>query len=189
MAAVATRMAIEVSCSATAFDFTRPAAERLLFPLVEVEDTPDFNEGAIRKNIVHLHDRILGETLEVDDPAVDATFALFYDTWTQGQKNMLDKIETNGLGPCPAVKDPTTNTDLPAERQIKIRRHLRHPRVAGRHHLSALGLQVPLRVSPTEMTMDRRSFLKVAAMTGLAVAAAPATPARPSNPTGAPSTS
>ncbi|HEY0132551.1 MAG TPA: hypothetical protein VGB85_00690, partial [Nannocystis sp.] len=119
MAAIATRMAVEVSCSATAFDFTKPADERLLFPLVEVEDTPDFNEGAIRKNIVHLHDRILGETLEVDDPAVDATLALFYDTWAQGVKNMTDKVETNGLGPCPAVKDPTTATDLPAERQIK----------------------------------------------------------------------
>jgi len=119
MAAIATRMAVEVSCSATAFDFSKPAAERLLFPLVEVEDTPDFNEGAIRKNIVHLHDRILGETLAVDDPAVDATLALFYDTWTQGVQNMTDKVESNGLGPCPAVKDPTTNTDLPVERQLK----------------------------------------------------------------------
>jgi len=119
MASVATRMAVEVSCSATAFDFSKPAAERLLFPLVEVADTPDFNEAAVRKNIVHLHDRILGETLEPGDPAVDATLALFYDTWAQGTQNMVDKLETNSLGPCPAVKDPTTNTDLPIERQIK----------------------------------------------------------------------
>ena len=119
MAAVATRMAVEVSCSATAFDFSKPADERLLFPLVEPADTPDFNEGAIRRNIVYLHDRLLGEVLADDDPAVDATLALFYDTWTQGQKNIADKTESTGIGTCPAVKDPTTNTELPVERQIK----------------------------------------------------------------------
>ena len=120
MTAVATRMAVEVACSATAFDFSKPAAERLLFPLVEPVDTPDFNEGAIRKNIAYLHDRVLGETVAEDSPEVDATLALFYDTWTAGQQNILDKTETTALGPCQAVKDPTTNTDLPADRQVKL---------------------------------------------------------------------
>ncbi len=119
MAAVATRMAVEVSCSATAFDFSKPPAERLLFPLVKLADTPDSNESAIRENLVYLHDRILGETLEEDDPAIEATLALFSDTWAQGLANIADKSEGVGIGQCQAVKDPTTNTDLPAERQIK----------------------------------------------------------------------
>ncbi|MBK7829947.1 DUF1588 domain-containing protein [Nannocystis sp.] len=120
MAAVATRMAIEVACIATAFDFSKPMAERLLFPLVDPVDTPDFNEGAIRKNIAHLHDRVLGEVVAEDSPEVDATLALFYDTWTAGVQSIADKTETTSLGSCQALKDPTTNTDLPAERQIKL---------------------------------------------------------------------
>ncbi len=120
MAAVATRMAVEVACTATAFDFSKPAEERLLFPLVEPVDTPDFNEGAIRKNIAYLHDRVLGEIVAEDSPEVDATLALFYDTWTAGKQNIIDKTETTSLGSCQAIKDPTTNTDLPAERQVKL---------------------------------------------------------------------
>ncbi len=120
MAAVATRMALEVACTATAFDFSKPPEERLLFPLVEAIDTPDFNEGAIRKNIAYLHDRVLGETVAEDSPEVDATLALFYDTWTAGTQNIVDKTETTSLGSCQAIKDPTTNTDLPAERQVKV---------------------------------------------------------------------
>ena len=55
------RMAAEVSCSATAFDFSKPPEERLLFPLVEPGDTPDFAAPSIRANIQHLHARLLGE--------------------------------------------------------------------------------------------------------------------------------
>ncbi|MBL9106868.1 MAG: DUF1588 domain-containing protein [Myxococcales bacterium] len=118
MAAVAQRMAVEVACSATAFDFSRPPEERLLFPHVEVADTHQFNEGAIRENIAYLHERVLGKADGVDSPAVDATFELFAETWSQGQKNLLDMSETASLGACKALKDPLTNTDLPPERQI-----------------------------------------------------------------------
>ena len=119
MAAVATRMAVEVACTATAFDFSKPAEERLLFPLVDPADTPDFNEEAIRNNLVHLHARVLGEDVAPDSKEVDASYDLFDATYVQGLKNMADKTETASLGPCQALKDPTTNTDLPAERQVK----------------------------------------------------------------------
>lgn len=118
MASVATRMAVEVSCSATAFDFTKPVEERLLFPLVTPADTPMSNEAAIRANIVHLHERVLGETLAPDDPEVEATLKLYLDTWDAGTQAIIDKTEGNGLN-CPAVKDPTTNMDLPVDRQLK----------------------------------------------------------------------
>ncbi len=118
MAAVATRMALEVACTATAFDFTRPAEERLLFPMVDTTDTPDTSEDAIRNNLVYLHDRILGETALPDDPAIDASYKLFADTHAAGVQALLDQTETAGLGPCQALKDPTTSAELPADRQI-----------------------------------------------------------------------
>jgi hypothetical protein len=119
MAAVATRMALEVACTATTFDFTKPAEERLLFPMVDTADTPEINEDAIRNNIAYLHDRILGDTVGPNDAAVNASYKLFADTYAAGVQAMLDKTESNSLGSCQALKDPTTNTDLPAERQIK----------------------------------------------------------------------
>lgn len=118
MASVAQRMAIEVACSATAFDFTRPPEQRLLFPLVDIADTHEFNEEAIRNNIVYLHERVLGEVLAADDAAIDATVDLFIATWVQGQKNLIDASETASLGSCKAIKDPTTGVDLPVEQQL-----------------------------------------------------------------------
>ena len=46
MANVGLRMANEVSCRASAWDFTRPRAERLLFPEVELTDVPESETGA-----------------------------------------------------------------------------------------------------------------------------------------------
>jgi hypothetical protein len=196
MAAVATRMALEVACTATAFDFTKPAEERLLFPMVDTADTPEINEGAIRNNLVYLHDRILGETVGPDDARVDASLALFADTWTAGRQAIARRDRDRpSLGSCQAAQGPDHQHRPPRRAPDQDRRHLRHPRVAGRRHLSALRLQVPLRVSriaPDEQntTMDRRSFLKIAAMTGLAVAAPRTARARAASPpTRAPSTS
>ncbi len=119
MASVATRMALEVACTATAFDFTKPAEQRLLFPLVDKTTTPDLDEDAIRNNIVYLHDRILGEVVGPNDPSVNASYKLFADTHAQGLQAIVDETESTSLGSCQAIKDPTTNTDLPAELQIK----------------------------------------------------------------------
>ena len=119
MASVATRMALEVACVATTFDFTKPVEERLLFPMVDLADTPEINEDAIRGNIVYLHDRILGEAVGPNDAAVTAAYKLFTDTYSAGVQALVDQTESTSLGSCQAIKDPTTNTDLPAERQIK----------------------------------------------------------------------
>ncbi len=119
MAAITTRMAVEVACIGTAFDFSKPLEERLLFPLVDATTTPDTDEAAIRDNLVHLHARVLGEDLGPNDPAIEASFQLYLETWQQGVKNVADKTESTGLGSCQAVKDPTTNMDLPVERQVK----------------------------------------------------------------------
>ena len=82
-------------------------------------NNPEINEDAICNNLVYLHDRILGDTVGPNDAAVNASYKLFADTYAAGLQAMLDKTETNSLGSCQATKDPTTNTDLPVERQIK----------------------------------------------------------------------
>ncbi len=64
-------------------------------------------------------DRILGDAVGPNDPAVDASYELFADTLAHGVKALAEDTESTSLGSCQAIKDPTTNTDLPAERQIK----------------------------------------------------------------------
>ncbi len=79
MSTVTQRMANEIACPIAVTDFSRPAEQRLLFPLVEPAQTPTTPGGtsAILANIVHLHDRLLGESLATDDPEVTRTYNLF----------------------------------------------------------------------------------------------------------------
>lgn len=77
MSTVVTTMANETACSITNLDFTRQQDSRFLFPFVELESTPSNAPAAIRNNIHFLHQKLLGEQLEVDSIEVDATYALF----------------------------------------------------------------------------------------------------------------
>ncbi len=120
MASVAARMANEVACAATAFDFTRLPDERILFPLVELTDTPDVSGEAVKANIQHLHRQLLGEDLPLGDPELARTFELFYDTWQAGTDNIANMAESATItGTCQATKNPITGEALAAEVQIK----------------------------------------------------------------------
>lgn len=98
MFAVQDLMANDMSCKVTAYDFAFETGERLLFPHVELSYTPRDENGfdvpqaqeAIRRNIQHLHARLLGEELALDDPEIDATYALFEATWTEGQEKLAE---------------------------------------------------------------------------------------------------
>jgi len=83
MSTVPQRMAFEMACPVTVADFSRPADDRNLFPVVEPNDTPDTEGGAraIRRNIVWLHYWLLGEYLSDSDPEVDRSFDLFSEVW------------------------------------------------------------------------------------------------------------
>lgn len=89
---IARRMSNEVSCLATANDFGRPVEERLMFPSVELTDTPDTNAGAIRENIRHLYWQLLGEKLEANDPEVERAYQLFAQVWQDGQNNAYGNL-------------------------------------------------------------------------------------------------
>ena len=80
MGALQRILANDVACKQTAVDFARPAAERRLFPEVEPDVLPGSSPEAdarIRKNIVYLHQRVLGRYDATDSPEVDRSFQLF----------------------------------------------------------------------------------------------------------------
>jgi hypothetical protein len=91
IASVAQRMANEMSCNITAWDFTKKPADRKLFKFVEVKQAPEDDNGYpvpdavnnIRRNIQYLHLRILGEHLDENSPEVERTFQVFLKTWRE----------------------------------------------------------------------------------------------------------
>jgi hypothetical protein len=134
MASVAARMANEVSCRVTAWDFSQPRGDRRLFADVEPSDVPESAPGSptpagdsvqrIRRALQHLHERVLGETLALDDPELDRSYALFLDTWREGvsaaaASKQSGKTASNDLpSPCRARVDLVTGADLPQQSRI-----------------------------------------------------------------------
>lgn len=116
MANIADRMANEVACQATAFDFTRPVDERLLFPEVEMTDLPEAaGEDAILDNIVYLHRHLLGESLERDDAEVWRTYELFKAAHDHGSTDLLSEESSYSINlptPCRATTDYITGEEL-----------------------------------------------------------------------------
>ncbi|MCH9688618.1 MAG: DUF1588 domain-containing protein [Deltaproteobacteria bacterium] len=118
MANIVDRMANEMACTATAWDFTQPAEERLLFPAVELTDMPNSaaGEAAIRDNIVHLHEHLLGEAVTADDAEVERAWKVFDAVWEDGQAGLMlpeEPYPMNLPGPCRADEDPLTGDPLP----------------------------------------------------------------------------
>lgn len=104
MLAAATYIGNIMACRSS-FDFTRPAGERTLFPLVEVTTVPvtprtgvglpliavPENEAKIRQNIAYLMWRLWGVREATDSAAVNQGFSLFKDVWTTLEASNLDK--------------------------------------------------------------------------------------------------
>jgi hypothetical protein len=80
MGAIQRILANDVACKQTALDFSRPPAERKLFPNIEPDVVPgasDEGDAKIRKAIVYLHQRVLGRDDAEDSAEVKRTFKLF----------------------------------------------------------------------------------------------------------------
>ncbi len=118
---VGSRMANEVACRATAWDFTKAAKDRRMLPLVELTEVPESAgntvEGSvtdIKKNIQYLHQLVLGEKLELSDPEIERTYQLFLDTWRE-----LSLDGNTGLTfECSGRWNQVTGEDLPEGEQI-----------------------------------------------------------------------
>jgi hypothetical protein len=94
MGAIQRILANDVACHQTALDFSRPAADRKLFRFVEPDVVAGESidaDGRIRRQIVYLHERILGRHDAADSADVDRTFRLFAGIVT-------DAAETKGVG-------------------------------------------------------------------------------------------
>ena len=126
MANIAKRMANQMACRAAPADFHKPAAERILFPLVEPTMQPEDLNGfeipsassAIRNNIQFLVSRLWGEYLDADDPEVQRIYELYLEVWRDGQLGLQradDDPERygTGLGNCNYTRDWTTGEELP----------------------------------------------------------------------------
>jgi len=123
MANVADRMANEMACTMTAFDFTRPAAERVLFPEVELTHVPGSPgaDAAIRANLVYMHDHLLGEALTPDDPEIERSYDVLKAVWADGQAGLLlpeSPYPTALPNPCRATVNPITGEAIAAEQQL-----------------------------------------------------------------------
>ncbi len=131
MANVAKRMANQMACRAAPWDFTKPASDRILFPLVETTMQPEDLNGfeipsassAIRNNIQYLVSRLWGEYLEANDPAVERIYQLYLDVWRDGQAGLQLAEDDpgrygNGLGNCNGDYDWAASADLPEDQRI-----------------------------------------------------------------------
>lgn len=98
MGAIQRTLSNDVSCRQTLRDFARPPAERRLFPGIEPEVVPGSSpesDAAIRRAIVHLHERVLGRHDAVDSPEVNRTFNLFAGIIADAkQQGRFEKVET-----------------------------------------------------------------------------------------------
>ena len=123
---VAQRMANEVSCRATAWDFTRPQAERRFLRNVQIDTVPEAggnavpgNQQLIKQNIVALHSLILGEELSIDDPEVERTFKLFLETWRETRTPGMNGMPNNNLRyECQGRQNPLSGEELPEMQRI-----------------------------------------------------------------------
>lgn len=127
MANISLRMANEMACVSTARDFAEDASDRLLFPYVEPGYLPeDDNQfavpavnDAIRANIQHLYEHVLGEQYDINDPEITEVHSLFVNIWKTGRTSVLAGTEGVDLaGPCRATNDYWTGKDLPEAQRI-----------------------------------------------------------------------
>jgi Protein of unknown function (DUF1592) len=123
VAAVSHRMANELSCELTAWDFTKATDKRRFFPLVERTIVPESAGNSvpasvqlIKENIAYLHHLLLGERVKPDDVEVERTYKLFYDTWKElsTSEEVGDDLEFW----CRGQWDHSTGAELPEEVRI-----------------------------------------------------------------------
>ncbi len=122
MANIGLRMASEVACGAVPEDLVLPMAQRRLLPFVEATYVPETVDGfvipeaeeAIRANLVHLHARIVGEHYAPSDPEIEISYALWRDTWLEGQALVAEGALAAEL-PVECVADTFDGESLPEE--------------------------------------------------------------------------
>ena len=121
------RMANEVACLVTAYDFTRPADARFMFSLIEPSYVPeDVNEfpipqatQRIRQTLQHLAWRFWGERWADDSSELEEMETVFMDIWQMGTIALADGRQSSNLHwGCQGRRDQQTGEDLPTEDRV-----------------------------------------------------------------------
>lgn len=114
MVLVQERMANELACYAVPHDFLAAASARRLFPFVETTTTLASAQGqsAVRNNIRHLHQYLLGENLDPAAAEITSTYQLFAAVLQDGQ-GKLGNGESSALpSRCQRNRDLLTGASL-----------------------------------------------------------------------------
>jgi hypothetical protein len=124
-ASVAWRMANEVACHITAYDFTKPKDQRRFFPMVEANEQPelaghpvDGSIASIRANLVHMYKLFLGQTLDPADPEIERALQLYVETFRELQAAGKEDIEYECQGRIDPASTVDPPTELPKDQQI-----------------------------------------------------------------------
>ena len=120
--AVATRMALEMACQYTAYDFALDVANRHLFPKVERSVVPNGNaadpsQAPILANLKWLHQRFWGESPADGDPELMESYQLLSQLQAQGVAAVGAGKEAGTLNAaCAANRNFATGQALPQGR-------------------------------------------------------------------------
>ena len=127
MSNIGLRMASQLGCQLPAREFTLPAGQRLLLRFIEPTDLPEDDQAqpvagvsdAVQRTLQHLHERLLGERLEIGHPELQRSYALFIDTWREGRAALVNRQVSEQLPiACQLLRDPLTDEPLPVELQV-----------------------------------------------------------------------
>jgi hypothetical protein len=127
MSGIMWRMGNEVSCRAVSRDFARPAAERVLFPLVTPKSVPENQlaepdaegKAAITENIKYLYKQLLGETVTESDAEFTRSYDLFVKTWREGRAKLAATTVSRNLPyECGYRRAAGASMDLPEAEQV-----------------------------------------------------------------------
>ncbi|NUP12066.1 MAG: hypothetical protein HOW73_38970 [Polyangiaceae bacterium] len=128
MSNVAERMGLEAGCRLVNAEFSIPIDQRRFLKNVEMIDEPqDANyrdvPGAIeviKTDIQYLHQQLLGEKLDINDPEIERTYQLFVDVWKEGKTNVLPTEGGWGFPwACVSERNYVTGEWIPDEQRIE----------------------------------------------------------------------
>jgi hypothetical protein len=80
MSTVVEAQPLQMACVLVAIEFNTPQAARLLFSGVNKSQHAGNAEAALRAQFQHLHERMLGASLGLNDPEIDRVLQLFAET-------------------------------------------------------------------------------------------------------------
>ncbi|MFO0553243.1 MAG: hypothetical protein U0271_32960 [Polyangiaceae bacterium] len=97
MANVMERMGAEMGCRVVAAEFSIPREDRKWLknvdPTTEPQDANLYdipaNIQSIKTDIQAMHEKLLGEKLDINDPEITRTYNLFLETWKEGKLNIV----------------------------------------------------------------------------------------------------